>query len=65
MDKRDKWYPKEVYNKREDITRMNKARYDLQEDQAWDTINRIEKDLQRELSMRERLTIMDIYHGKD
>ena len=61
---REKWYPKECYNPREDITRMQKAKFDREEDQAYRTIQQIEDDLTRGLTMRERLMIMDIYHGK-
>lgn len=61
---REKWYPKECYNQREDITRMNKAKYDREEDQAYRTIQQIEDDLRRGLTIPERLMIMNIYHEK-
>ena len=61
---REKWYPKECYNKNEDITRKQKAKYDREENQAWATVEKIENDLLHGLTMEERLAIFDIYHGK-
>lgn len=63
MDKRDKWYPKEVYNRDENITRRNKEEYDRMEDLAWETVEKIKKDVGHDLSVLDVLRIRKLYHG--
>lgn len=62
MDNRDKWYPKEVYNRDENITRRNKEEYDRLEDLAWQTIDKIEADLGYGLSIEDHVAICKLYH---
>lgn len=47
------WYPKWVYDKREDITRENMRRYDRQMEELFEARMAKEKELGRKLTIKE------------
>ena len=55
------WYPKWVYDKRENITRENMRLYDLRRNQAYEEIEAKEKELGRYLKISERREISEKY----
>lgn len=54
------WYPKWVYNKREDITRENMRQYDHQIEELFETRMAKEKELGRKLGGRVTIKVGDI-----
>lgn len=51
-----KWYPKEVYSIREDVTRENMRQYDLRQERILNAVLRIAPDYYS-LPWRERIAI--------
>lgn len=55
------WYPKWVYDKREDITRENMRRYDRQMEELFEARMAKEKELGRKLTIKERYEMSKEY----